>query len=195
MADETWAGVLTLALVKGYMFPGDTVAQSATTYDPPLQVIIDSVIAQVKQELGGCDVVKGTYTSEKVSGSGHSWLDLKHWPILTVSSVTDVDGGVYTVGVTNDYTIEDFCLRSTGTWAKGHENFIVSYTAGRATIPRDIVLVCYELIAAKFKQMSMKLQGESSRNFPDGSVAFSSVDGGFTKAQLAVLNKYKRPRL
>lgn len=192
MADETWAGVLALATVKTYVFSGESSAPS--TWDTPLQIIIDSVIAQVKQELGGCDVVKGTYTSEEVSGTGYSWLDLKHWPILTVTAVTDVDGNTYTVGVTNDYTIEDYCLRATGTWAKGFENFIVSYTAGRATIPRDIVLVCYELIAAKFKQMKMSLQGESSRNFPDGSIAYSSVDGGFTKAQLAILGKYKRPR-
>jgi hypothetical protein len=191
MADETWAGVLSLANVKTYVFAGETTAP--TQWDTPLQIIIDAVIAQVKQELGGCDVVKGTYTAEEVSGTGKTFLLLKHWPILTVTTVTDTDSNTYTVGADNDYTIEDYCLRAPGGWAKGYENFIVSYTAGRATIPRDIVLVCYELIAAKFKAMKMALQGESSRNFPDGSVAYSSVDGGFTKAQLALLAPYKRP--
>jgi hypothetical protein len=192
MADETWAGVLSPSNLKSTVFAGEAIAP--TDWDTPLQTIINAVIAQVKQEIG-CDVVKGTYTSEKVSGTGHSWLDLKHWPILTVTALTDVYGNTYTQGVTNDYTVEDFCLRSTGTWAKGHNNFVVSYTAGNAAIPPDIVMVCHELIAAKLKVVRFNLQGESSRNFSDGSVAFTSVDGGFTKAQLAVLNKYKRPRL
>lgn len=192
MADETWAGVLSLANVKTYVFPGET---APTTWDTPLQIIIDSVIAQVKQELGGCDVVKGTYTSEEVSGTGKTYLDLKHWPILTVTAVTDVDGGTYSVGVTNDYTVEDFCLRATGTWAKGYENFIVTYTAGRAAIPRDIVLVCYELIAQKFKTMRMQLHGENTRTYPDGSSGHVNVDAQLTKAQKALLDPYRRPHL
>jgi len=191
MADETWAGVLAIANVKTYVFAGET---APTDWDTPLQIIIDSVIAQVKQEVG-CDIVKGTYTSEEVSGTGRTDLPLKHWPILTVTTVTDTDSNTYVVGADEDYTLEDFCLRAPAGWGKGYENFIVTYTAGRATIPRDIVLVCYELIAAKMKAMRFNLQGESSRNFPDGSVAFTSVEGGFTKAQLAVLAKYKRPRV
>jgi hypothetical protein len=189
MADETWAGILSVANVKTYVFAGET---APTDWDTPLQIIIDSVIAQVKQEVG-CDIVTGTYTSEEVSGTGKTYLFLKHWPILTVTTVTDTDSNTYTVGHDDDYTLEDYCLRAPGGWAKGYQNFIVTYTAGRATIPRDIVEVCYQLIAAKFKMMKMNLHGESSRNFPDGSVAFSAIDGGFTKAQLAVLSKYKRP--
>lgn len=192
MADETWAGVLSLANVKTYIFSGETSAP--TQWDTPLQIIIDATIAQVKQELG-CDVVKGTYTSEEVSGTGKTFLMLKHWPILTVTTVTDTDSNTYTVGALNDYTLEDYCLRAPGGWAAGYENFIVTYTAGRATIPRDIVLVCYELIAAKFKAMKMSLQGEGSRSFPDGSISYTEMDGRFTKAQLAALDKYRRPYL
>lgn len=192
MADETWAGVLALANVKTYVFPGETTAPTA--WDTPLQIIIDSVIAQVKNELGGCDVVKGTYTSEEVNGSGRSDLLLKHWPILTVTAVTDTDSNTYTVGADNDYTLEEFCLRSTSKWAKGFENFIVSYTAGRATIPRDIVLVCYELIARKFKTMKLQEHGETSRNYPDGSSSSTNTDGELTKAQRLLLAPYKRPR-
>jgi hypothetical protein len=39
------------------------------------------------------------------------------------------------------------------------------------------------------------LWGETSRNYPDGSISLTSVGGGFTKDHLTVLNKYKRPRL
>jgi hypothetical protein len=191
MADETLASVITAANVKGYIWPGETI----TKYDTILATICSAVILQVQAEVG-CDIQKGSYTSEEVSGTGHTNLDLKHWPILTVTTVTDTDSNTYTVGATNDYTIEPYCLRSTGTWAKGYENFIVTYTAGwGATIPKDIVLVCYELVAQKWKTMQGKLWGETSRNFPDGSVSLTNVEGGFTKAQLAILAKYKRPRV
>ena len=191
MADETWAGVLALASVKTYIMPGET---AVTTWDTPLQIIIDAVIAQVKQEVG-CDIVTGTYTSEEVSGTGRTDLPLKHWPILTVTTVTDVDGVSYTVGSDEDYTIEDFCLRAPAGWGKGYENFIVTYTAGRATIPRDIVLVCYEAIKRRFQQMKGQLQGTTTRSFPDGSVAYSGLGDRFTKEELSVLAKYKRLRV
>ena len=195
MADETWAGtggVLLLATVKGYVFSEETSPPS--TMDAPLQIIIDSVIAQVQGEIG-CTIPATSYTSETVSGTGRTWLDLKHWPIITVTTVTDINSNTYTVGAANDYTVEDYCLRAPGGWAKGFKNFVVTYKAGRSVIPRDIIAVCYELIAAKTKQMRFSLQGEGSRNFPDGSVSYTAVDGGFTKAQLAILAKYKRPTL
>jgi hypothetical protein len=191
MADETWAGVLSLANVKTYIMPGET---ATTTYDTPLQIIVDAVIAQVKQEVG-CDIVTGAYTSEEVSGTGRTDLSLKHWPILTVTTVTDTDSNTYTVGATNDYTIEDFCLRAPSGWAKGYENIIVTYTAGRATIPRDIVLVCYEAIKRRYQQMKGQLQGTTTRSFPDGSVSYSGLGDRFTKEELSILAKYKRPRV
>ena len=191
MADETWTGVLSLANVKTYIMPGET---ATTTYDTPLQIIVDAVIAQVKQEVG-CDIVTGAYTSEEVSGTGRTDLSLKHWPILTVTTVTDTDSNTYTVGATNDYTIEDFCLRAPSGWAKGYENIIVTYTAGRATIPRDIVLVCYEAIKRRYQQMKGQLQGTTTRSFPDGSVSYSGLGDRFTKEELSILAKYKRPRV
>lgn len=189
--DETLATAVTAATVKAYLFPGET----NTKWDTILATLCTAVITQVQKEVG-CDIQNGSYTAEEVSGTGRTDLPLKHWPIKTVATVTDVDGNAYVVGASEDYTLEDFCLRAPGRWAKGHENFIVTYTAGfGATIPKDIVLVCFELIAQKWKTMRGQAWGESSRNYPDGSSSSVNNDGGFTKAQLAILAKYKRPRL
>jgi hypothetical protein len=193
MADETWATALALSsVVKPYIMPGET---AVTTWDTPLQIIVDGVVAAVKKEVG-CDIINGTYTSEEVSGTGRTDLPLKHWPILTVTTVTDIDSNTYTVGAENDYTVEDYCLRaSTGVWAKGHENLIVTYTAGNgATVPRDILTVCLRAIAREYQLMKGQMHGQNSRTFPDGSLNFE-FNSGFTKAELAVLAKYKRPRL
>ncbi len=193
MADETWATALALStVVKPYIMPGET---AVSTWDTPLQIIVDGVVAAVKQEVG-CDIVNGSYTAEKVNGSGYSWLDLKHWPIRGVTAVTDSDGTTYTEGATNDFIVEDFCLRSTGGyWAKGFENFTVTYTAGNgATVPRDILTVCLRAIAREYQLMKGQMHGQNSRTFPDGSLNFE-FNSGFTKAELAILAKYKRPRL
>lgn len=193
MADETWAGVLSLANVKANsVMAGET---AVSTWDTPLQSIINAVIAMVKQEVG-CDIVNGSYTAEKVNGSGYSWLDLKHWPIRGVTSVVDSNGTAYTEGATNDFIVEDYCLRATGGyWAKGFENFTVTYTAGNgATIPPDIVQVCYDIIKRKYQLMKGQLHGITNLNHPDGSASYD-MRQGFTKDELAILAKYKRPRL
>jgi uncharacterized protein YaiE (UPF0345 family) len=142
-----------------------------------------------------------TYTSTRVgvmaavSGYGTSALSLPNWPILEVISVTDEDGETYTAGHDNDYIMESFCLRALGAWPVGIGNFTVAYRAGYTTIPSDIILLCYELIARKFKTMKEKGWGESGRTMPDGSTSSFNSDGELTKAQKAVLAKYRRPIL
>ena len=123
-------------------------------------------------------------------------LHLPNWPIASVISVVDKYGTIYTEG-DKDFVITpspmSFSLkRNEGTWASGVGNFTVQYQAGYITIPSDIVLVCYEMIARKWKTMKEQGWGESSRSFPDGSTASVNADGEFNKSQLAVLAKYRR---
>ena len=185
------ADLVVLTDVKAYLFPGETI----TTWDTMLAVIISAVSEAVRKEVG-CDIVHTHYTAEKVSGTGKSNLDLPHWPITAVSSIVDQEGNVYVVGYSNDYVIEYFCLRSMGgTWAAGSRNFTISFEAGLATLPADLILLCYEVIARKWKTAKESGWGESSKSFPDGSVSHVNADGEFTKAQLRVLEKYRRPRL
>jgi hypothetical protein len=174
--------------VKSYLWPGE----SLTTWDAILPSIISAVSAQVKLELG-FEPLSATYTNVYVSGNGTSALALPNWPISAVTSLVDRDGTAYTAGYGNDYVIETFCLRSFyGVWAEGKGNFYITYTAGYATIPADIALVCYELIARKWKTMKEQGWGESGRTMPDGSISTVNADAALTKAQKEVLGKYKR---
>lgn len=147
-----------------------------------------------------------TYASARVgvvatpSGRGTSLLDLPNWPIETIISIEDEDGTEYTEGYDEDFVISSgparFNLkRNVGVWPKGTSNFTVAYTAGYTTIPADIILVAYELIARKWKTMKGSEWGEGSRTMPDGSTSSVNTDGDWTKAQLSVLAKYRRPVL
>jgi hypothetical protein len=147
-----------------------------------------------------------TYASARVgvvatpSGRGTSLLDLPNWPIVSVLSVEDEDDVTYEEGWDDDFVIspgpQRFSLKmNDGVWQRGTSNFTVSYTAGYAAIPSDIVLVCYELIARKWKTMKEQGWGESGRTMPDGSTSSSNSDGELTKAQKAILAKHRRPIL
>jgi len=133
----------------------------------------------------------------KASGDGTSLLHLPNWPIVSVISVVDKDGTAYTEGDDEDFTItpgpDHFSLKlNDGTWAKGSGNYAVNYQAGYTTIPSDIVLICYELIARKWKTMKGQEWGESGRTMPDGSTSSINAEGELTKSQREILQKYKR---
>jgi len=133
----------------------------------------------------------------KASGSGGSLLHLPNWPIASVISAVDKYGTVYTEGDDEDFVITpgpmSFSLKlNEGIWTKGIGNFTMQYQAGFITIPSDITLLCYEMIARKWKTMKEQGWGESSRSFPDGSISSVNADGEFNKSQLAVLAKYQR---
>jgi hypothetical protein len=144
-----------------------------------------------------------TYTSLRVaeearaSGSGGSLLHLPNWPIKAVFSVFDKSGTEYIEGDDEDFVITPrpsafSLMRNASTWELGFGNFTVKYEAGYETIPADIVLVAYELIARKWKTMNEKGWGESARTMTNGSVTSVNAEGEINKAQAAVLHKYKR---
>jgi len=187
------ADLVTLANVKSYLWPGESI----TTWDAILPAIISAVSDRVKREVG-CDIEHTHYTSSKVSGRGTTDLLLPNWPITAVTdTVADQEGVTYLVGYDKAYVIETFCLRRVGgyVWEQGSGNFTVTYEAGYATIPTDIVLVCYEMIARAWKTMKEQGWGESGRTMPDGSTSTVSAAFEITKAQQLTLTKFKRPIL
>jgi hypothetical protein len=147
------------------------------------------------------DVIGTAFVSEKTSvaarirGDGTSALALPNWPIVAVMSVVDEDGTTYTEGYDQDYIIENLCLRKVGLGVWSPKEYFVFYQAGYATIPADIALICYELIARKWKTMKEQGWGESGRTMPDGSTSTVNADGALTKSQREILARYKRPIL
>lgn len=136
----------------------------------------------------------------KASGCGSSFLYLPNWPIVSVISVVDEDQVTYLEGWDKAFVISPgpshYALkRNDSTWDKGTGNFTVKYLAGYQTIPADIILVAYELIARKWKTMKEQGWGESGRTFPDGSSSSVNADGALTKSQMAILATYRRPIL
>jgi hypothetical protein len=84
-------------------------------------------------------------TNEIVSGTGTQWLELKHYPIQSVSKV-EVDEGSFDAP---SWTIEDITdykapaqhgennneLQYNGTWNKGIGNYRVTYKYGYSAVP------------------------------------------------------------
>lgn len=150
---------------------------SASTYDAQLAVIIPAVQAAMERFCGrvntGFD--QASYT-ETLDGDDSPSLFLEATPIATspAASVTHIaDDGTETVISTSDYRIntktgEVFRLgsrfsfspfdefgepnldRSFGyspRWSAGRQNWKITYTGGYSTIPADLKMVTYDLVA------------------------------------------------
>ena len=71
-------------------------------------------------------------------------------------------------------------------WPVGMHNIFVSYTAGYATVPADVVQVCHEL-AGNYLSMAMRETGLGSESVAGHS--YSSGDGPMTAAMTKTLNR------
>jgi hypothetical protein len=190
------ADLITLVELKPYL----KIEASETAFDTLLTSMI-SEISKLMQNFIGCDVKEATYPNIKVNGSGRSVLDLPNWPITAVSSITE-DGVTLAEGT--DFDIDpygDHLIRLDGTtskgtskWSKGIKNITVSYTAGFSATPSDLSLACKKQIGHEWKQQTNKEWGETSRSFPDGSVAFTPTSELLDSVK-AICKFYKKVRL
>jgi len=188
------ADLITLAELKPYI----KVEASETSFDTVLNAMI-SEISKLFQSFVGCDILTDTYSSIKVNGSGRSVLDLPNWPITAVSSITEedialIEGTDFEISVNRDYLIRLDGLGGESKWAKGIKNITVSYTAGFSGTPGDLKLACKKQIGHEWKQQSNKEWGETSRSFPDGSVAFTPTSELLDSVK-AILKRYRRIRI
>lgn len=183
------ADLITLAELKPYL----KIDASETAFDTLLTSMI-SEISKLIQNLIGCDLIQDTYSGIKVNGSGYSVLDLPNWPITAVSSITE-DGVTLAEGT--DFEIDpsgDYLIRLDGKWSKGIKNITVSYTAGHSDTPGDLKLGCKKQIGHEWKQQTNKEWGETSRSFPDGSIAFTPTSDLLDSVK-EICKRYKRVRL
>lgn len=145
------ADLVTLADTKAQL----NIPASDTTQDAELAGYISAATSVVQWITG--PILSTPYVGEVYDGTG-SVIMLRNPPILTVDSVTEYLGRVaYTItaqplGSTVDnygYSLDDpasgkLTRRSAAgtpmSWLGGRSSVVVSYTAGRATIPADVRL-------------------------------------------------------
>jgi len=131
---------------------------------------------------------------EYYDGGGRDMLVLKHYPIISITSIYDDSdwgwGASYLVDSDN-YMIKndrEVVYKSGYVFYDYIQNVKVTYVAGYATIPDDLKHVCILEVLRSYKHR--KDVDITSKSLEDGSVTYTSKE--FLPMTLAVLNKYTR---
>lgn len=112
------------------------------TYDTQLQEVIDAAEAAIAVKCG--PLASTTYT-ERLSTSGGPALVLKHTPVLSLTSITQVPNGVLPV---DDFMVdEDSGVVERVLWPYFWAGrYDIEYEAGRADVPPDLLEAIRELV-------------------------------------------------
>lgn len=165
---------------------------TVSTYDTLIGVLIDIACAQIRRYCGR-NLTNGFETAtrtELYDGNGSAELQLKEWPVTSITSVTLVDdaGGTSALETTGDYRadLNTGVLRRLGAqhgrfayddmgqvsapgwgvspcWDDGFQNWSVVYVGGYTTIPDDLKYACYQVIDWLYaeRRKNPALQSES----------------------------------
>ena len=110
---------------------------TGATFDAQLQEFIDSAEAAIASK---CGPLAATATTDQVSASCGVMM-LPTCPVLSLTSVTPVDGGAA-------LTVGDLQLDGTPGIVRGVPTgrYTVVYSAGRASVPADLLMAVKELV-------------------------------------------------
>ena len=168
--------------------------ETTTDYDADLNLLIDAASEYIEQF---CDraFYTTTYTSEKYDGNGEDDFWPHNYPVTAISSLA-ISGS--TVTESADYSGSGYFLYDRpqnapsrihydGGFSEGHQNVVISYTAGYATIPSDLAQACRDLVIWKFKQR--KEPGIKSEHIGNYSYTRGDLEAA---GVMTVLQIYKR---
>lgn len=158
MADETpFAGFITLEQFKAYQ------GITGTAEDARLNVIIPAVNASVNKYIGRT-IEETEYEDELYDGSGIESLCLRNFPVSEITSITvyDIDVparddslGFFGYGYYMKDGGEAGIVYRNDCWPRGRGIIKVSYTAGYATIPDDLIFATLQM-AAFYRNVTKK---------------------------------------
>lgn len=114
--------------------------------DPVLSRLITAVSAYIESWLSR--PIATLTTTETYNGNGGTAMQLRGYPIQSVTSIT-VDGQPCTLFHFDDANL---IRDDAGFFNRGQANVIVTYTAGFAVIPEEISQCAIEMVALRFKE-------------------------------------------
>lgn len=140
-----------------------------TAMNDLLESLLDSFNDVIEDYLG-VTCINTTY-SEKYDGDGTDTLFLKHYPIVSVSSLSVDDEA------SSDYHIykeEGFIRLASDVFTKDSQNVSISYVAGhgadRATVPKPLKLALKTWVARSYKadfvDFTPEIGEEAARSIP-----------------------------
>jgi len=165
-----------------------------TSKDAILELLINSVSTFLDGETNR-NLKEQTYTNLLLDGNGKVLLWLPDYPVGSITlkedGVTLVEGTDFRV---HDSDFEGYLERLDDNWSDEEtQNIDFTGKLGMATIPSDLQLACFWLVAQQFKSFSLSDWGEASRGFPEGNI--SKFDRDIPDFIQRTINRYKRIRL
>jgi len=147
-----------------------------------LTAIVDGVNASVSNYCDRKLFSSGPIT-EWLNGNGRAIMQLKEYPLVSVTSVTYYDElETATAVIAGDYWANSDSgqleLRSAAAhgsrWIRGRHNYKVAYTAGyaAAAIPDDLKLACLTWAAVLFQRAEHKLHAIRSITLGDQNTSY-----------------------
>lgn len=134
---------------------------TATTWDLELGVLVTRITKAIKSHCG--DAIEAADYVDDYDGYGQEELILDHRPVNSIAYIredysrafaasSNVDTTLYACDFTDDETNPGIVQFIDWRPPRGKRNVRVSYNAGYATIPADVVLACHMWIAHVFEQ-------------------------------------------
>lgn len=181
------AAYATLADLKEWL----SIPSTTTTSDALLTRLLNAATAFMDTYMGRDGLLSAARTETR-SGTGHKRLMTRHWPVTAVAAVT-VNGEAIPVSSSWDATgythdADSIVLRNR-VFDKGDLNVSLSYTAGYAAVPADIVQACIELAGLKFRTRDTSASGWVSKSLAGETVSFSQKD--MSSSVKTTLDEYK----
>ncbi len=127
---------------------------------------------------------------ETRDGSGTNMLTFQNYPVTAVATVQVGPGPqLMKTLATTDYVWTRTAVKLRfGIFAQGVGNVILTYSAGFATMPADLVLAASKTVAYRYRQLTRL--GQNSKNMGQETVQFET--GQYTKDVQNVLNQYRQ---
>lgn len=134
--------------------------------------MIDGVI----KNYCGWNIEAKDYTNKKFSGNGTDTLDLRVFPINSLTALTIDSVNKLSVVSINSEDGELYFANSSGTFTEGTLNITATFNAGFTTTPDDLNFVAAWMVAENYKRITEEAIGIESQRFNDIEVKFSSTD-------------------
>ncbi len=160
-------GLTTVANVKAYL------GITGSTDDALIENLIDRVTDFIKRYCNR-EFTKSNY-DEYYDGNGTGCLFLPNYPVVSVASL-EIDG---IIKASTDYAIyadAGMVRLKNEKFTDGVLNVHVTYTAGYATVPKDLEQACTEVVAMKYYSRGTEKFGVTARSFGEGgTVSYAST--------------------
>lgn len=135
----------------------------------------------------GWNLLETEYEDKLFDGTGGSTLDLRVYPINSISSIYEIDTDGNEINITNElvtsYDIEDSYIRfkiasDYTSFTAGSKNYKITFSAGFTTLnmPSELSYAASYLVAINYNKITNDMIGISDAKFKDIDVKLDSVE-------------------